>query len=257
VNQLGQVRLLWARSLREGLRNPALAYAIPVVIPLGLLVLVSATLSRVTDLPGFPSHNYAYWLTPGVIMLAAMSGVGYAATSLVIDLQSGFLDRLRLLETRPTTLLASRVLFDIARVVPAGVALLVVGRLFGADVNEGVVGVAGLLALLTLWAAGYGGLFFVVALYTRNAQAPLALAPLFMPLSFLSTLYVPSPVLPGWVRATTRWNPFTYMVEAARALTTGPFHAAPVAKGFALAAALVVVTQAASLAAFKRAVSPP
>ena len=63
-------------------------------------MLVAKTLYRVTDLPGFPTDNYAEWMTPA-IMLTAMTGVGYAATSLVIDIQSGFLDRLRLLDVRP------------------------------------------------------------------------------------------------------------------------------------------------------------
>jgi ABC-2 type transport system permease protein len=256
VNPFAQVRLLLARSLREGLRNVMLAYALPVIIPLALLILVSKTLSPITLLPGFPSRNYSAWMTPGIIMLAAMTSVGYAATSLVIDLQSGFIDRLRLLETRPTSLLLSRLLFDVTRVLLSGVALFVVGVLLGAEINEGIVGVVILFALLVLWAAAYGGLYFVVALYTRNAQAALAVAPVFLPLMFLSTQFAPEQILPGWVRATSNWNPFAYMVNAARALTTGPMTAAPIVKAVAVAVALLLVTQLASLYAFRRAVTP-
>lgn len=255
MNPLGQVRLLLVRSLREGLRNPMLAYALPVIIPLALLILVSKTLSPITELPGFPTQNLSNWMTPGIIMLGAMTSVGYAATSLVIDLQSGFLDRLRLLETSPISLLVSRLLFDVTRVLLSGVALFIVGVLLGAEVNEGVVGVVVLFALLLLWSAAYGGLYFVVALYTRNAQAALAVAPVFLPLMFLSTQFAPESVLPGWVRAAARWNPFAYMVDAARALTTGPMSAAPIAKAVAVALAMLVVTQLASLHAFSRAVN--
>ena len=249
-----QVGLLLVRNLREGARNPVLAYALPVIIPLSVLVLVAKTLYRVTDLPGFPTHNYAEWMTPAIIMLTAMTGVGYAATSLVVDLQSGFLDRLRLLDARPATLLLSRVLFDVVRVLPAGAALLAIGVVLGTHLNEGVSGVVGLFALLTIWAAAYGGLYFVVALGTRNAQAPLALAPLFLPLQFVSTQFVPKSLLPGWVQAASRWNPFTYMIDAARALTTGPLTAVPVARAVAVALVLLLVTQVASLRAFLRAV---
>lgn len=253
-DRAAQVRLLLARNLREGARNPVLAYGLPVVIPLALLVLVAKTLSRVTDLPGFPTTNYAEWMTPAIIMLTAMTGVGYAATSLVIDIQSGFLDRLRLLDATPSSLLASRLLFDVVRVLPAGAALLVVGVLLGTDVNEGAVGVAVLFALLFLWAAAYGGLYFVVALATRNAQAPLALAPLFLPLQFLSTQFVPETILPGWVQVVSGWNPFTSMVDAARALITGPLTWAPVVEAVAVGVILLVVTQIASRLAFERAV---
>ncbi|MGH9226362.1 MAG: ABC transporter permease [Acidimicrobiales bacterium] len=255
MSPLSQIRLLLVRNLREGVRNPVLAYALPIVIPLAVLVLVAKTLHRVTELPGFPTTNYAEWMAPAIIMLTAMTGVGYAATSLVIDIQSGFLDRLRLLDARPAALLLSRVLFDVVRVLPAGAVLLVVGVLLGTDLNEGVIGIVILFALLALWAAAYGGLYFVVALGTRNAQAPLALAPLFLPLQFLSTQFVPESLLPGWVQAASKWNPFTYMVDAARALTTGPLTAGPVLKAFGVALLLLVVTQAASRRAFDKAVN--
>lgn len=254
MKPLGQVGLLLWRSLREGRRNPVLAYALPVIIPLAVLVLVAKTLYRVTDLPGFPTSNYAEWMTPAIIMLTAMTGVGYAATSLVVDIQSGFLDRLRLLDARPGALLASRVLFDVVRVLPAGASLLVAGLVLGTDLNEGVLGVTLLFGLLVLWAAAYGGLYFVVALVTRNAQAPLALAPLFLPLQFMSTQFVPRSLLPGWVQAVAAWNPFTYMVDASRAMTTGPLTPGPVLKAVAVAVAMLVVTQTASLWAYRRAV---
>ena len=254
MSPFGQVRLLLFRSLREGIRNPVLAYALPIIIPVAVLVLVAKTLYRVTELPGFPTSNYAEWMTPAIIMLTAMTGVGYAATSLVIDIQSGFLDRLRLLDVRPSALLWSRVLFDVARVIPAGLVLLLVGLLLGTDLREGVTGIVLLFWLLVLWAVAYGGLYFVVALTTRNPQAPLALAPLFLPLQFLSTQFVPSSLLPGWVRAVSAWNPFTYMVDAGRALTTGPLTFVPVGKAVAVAVGMMIVTQTASRRAYLKAV---
>jgi len=249
-----QVRLLLVRNLREGVRNPVLAYGLPVVIPLSLLALVSKTLQRVTELPGFPTSNYAEWMAPAIIMLSAMTGVGYAATSLVIDIQSGFLDRLRLLDAKPSSLLLSRLFFDVVRVLPAGAALLLIAIALGTDITEGPLGIAVLFALLILWAAGYGGLYFVVALATRNAQAPLALAPLFLPLQFLSTQFVPESILPGWVQALAAWNPFTYMIDAARAATTGPLTFEPIGKALAVGVGMLLVTQLASRWAFRKAV---
>lgn len=251
----GQVRLLLVRNAREGLRNPVLAYGVPVIIPLAILLLVSTTLARVTILPGYPTANYAEWMTPAIVMLSATTGVGYAATGLVIDLQSGFADRLRLLETRPISWLLSRLLFDIGRVLPAGAALLALGALLGARIKGGVLGLAVLFVLLTLWAAAYGGLFFVLALFTRKPQAPLALAPMFLPLSFLSTQYAPSRVLPDWVHSVARWNPFAYMVDAARALISGPSEVGPVVRAFSVALIMVGLTQLGSILALSRALS--
>ena len=166
--------MLLMRNLRESLRNPLMAFGLPVAVPIVALLLVATTLLQVTYLPGFPTNNYAEWLTPPAIMCTAMSAAGYAAMSLVIDIQSGFLDRLRLLDARPRAVIVSRVLFDVLRVVPSGAAVLIVGVVLGTRVNEGVMGIVALFALLVLWTVAYGGLFFVVALRTRN---PLARSP--------------------------------------------------------------------------------
>jgi ABC-2 type transport system permease protein len=249
------VWLLLIRSLREGLRNPIIVYGMPVIIPLSILLLVSTTLSRVTELPGFPTANYADWMTPAVVMLSAMTGIGYAATSLVIDVQSGFVDRLRLLGIRPASILLSRLLFDTGRVLPAGAILLVLGTFLGAKINEGVVGLAVLFALLTLWAAAYGGLYFVVGLFTRRPQAPLAFAPLFLPLSFVSSQYAPSSLLPHWARSVAHWNPFAYMADAARMLISGPIQGPSLVRAFAVALAMLGLTQLGSFWVLEHAIT--
>ncbi len=254
LSDLGQLRLLLRRSLREGARNPVLAYALPTIIPFAILVLVASTLARATDLPGFPTESYAEWITPAIVMLTAMTSVGYAATSLLVDMRSGFIDRLRLLDAKPQVLLLSRVLFDVVRVLGAGVAVLILGVVMGTDVNGGVVGIVLLFGLLTLWAAAYGGLYYVVALVTGNPQAPLAMVALAFPLGFSSTLYFPDSLLPAWVQTASAWNPYNYMIEASRVLVTGPFSLWPVARAGAVAVGVLVVTMLASLRAFSRAV---
>lgn len=51
-------------------------------------------------------------------------------------------------------------------------------------------------------------------------------------------------------------DPFTYMVDAARAATTGPLAFAPVGKALLVGVATLVVTQVAARWAFSRAVDP-
>lgn len=251
-----QLQMLLMRNLRESLRNPLMAFGLPVAVPIVALLLVATTLLQVTYLPGFPTNNYAEWLTPPAIMCTAMSAAGYTATSLVIDIQSGFLDRLRLLDARPRAVIVSRVLFDVLRVVPSGAAVLIVGVLLGTRVNEGVMGIVALFALLVLWTVAYGGLFFVVALRTRNPLAPIALLPIAIPMQFLSTQYAPRSLLPSWVGTVSNWNPFSYMADASRALLSGPFSVEVVARAAAVGSVLLVITMVASLRAFSHAVDP-
>ena len=60
-----QTRLVFGRSLRAGLREPALAFVFPVAFPLLIIGLFSQVYARVADLPGFPAGSYLGWIDPG------------------------------------------------------------------------------------------------------------------------------------------------------------------------------------------------
>jgi hypothetical protein len=62
-------------------------------------------------------------------------------------------------------------------------------------------------ALLAGWTLGYAGLYSVVGLRVRSPEALTALVPLFVPISLLSTAYVPAELLPGWVRSAAASTP--------------------------------------------------
>jgi ABC-2 type transport system permease protein len=79
-------------------------------------------------------------------------------------------------------------------------------------------GLYGLALLLTLvgfgWAAG-------VAFRFRSIQAgPLMQTPIFLIL-FLAPVYVPLPLLQGWIHAVAQVNPATAFLDAGRGLISG------------------------------------
>src|SRR5205823_1103612 len=120
-----------------------------------------------------------------------------------------------------------------------------------ARVDSGGTGVAALLALVLYWSIAYNGLFFLIALRTKNAQAPLAVVPLFMPMMFMSTAYVPRGQLPGWLQAVSDWNPYTHLIEAARGFMTGTPSWTPVGKALLGATVILVLTQVVTLRSFR------
>ncbi|MFJ2938159.1 ABC transporter permease [Streptomyces sp. NPDC087219] len=246
---------LLVRNLREGVRSPVIAFVFPVVFPLFLITLVASSYERMAFIPGFPVTPYAAYMAPGLLLFTGMMGSGYSATALVLDAQSGFLDRLRLQPVRPTALLLSRLLFDAIRVVPAVLVVLVVSVLLGARLDQGVLGVLGLLLLCSLWSVAYGGFFYIVALRTRNPQAPLAMAPLSVLLLFASPAAAPPLLLQDWLASLTRWNPFTYVIEGVRALMTGPTSGTvteALLKAVAVLIGMTLVTQLFVIPAFAR-----
>ncbi len=243
--------VLFRRSFREGLRSPAWAFLFPTLFPLFMITLTSQSFREIVRLPGFPLSPYAAYEAPAILLLAAMMGAGYSATGLALDAQTGFLDRLRLLPVHPAAILAGRLLFDVVRVLPAGLVVLVVSLALDARLDYALPGAAVLLGLLGLWSLAYNGIFYLVALQTKNAQAPLALVPLFMPLMFVSPAFLPLSLQPEWIQTISAWNPYSYVIEGARAFMTGGLTWVPVRNALLATAVILVSTQLATALSFR------
>ena len=234
--------LLLRRSFREGLRDPTIAFVLPTIVPLVMIALTSQIFADVAQLPGFPTARYVTWEAPGMVLLTAMMGAGYSATSLVIDVRSGYLDRLRVLPVHPGAIVLGRLLFDMVRVLPAGALVLAVSVALGGEVRGGFLGALAILVLLALWALAYSGIFYAVGLRTINPQAPFAMLPIFVPLMFLTTVFASESMMPGWVQGISAWNPFTYVIEGARAFISDPFSWTVLAKAVGTCLGLLAVS---------------
>lgn len=243
--------LIFLRSLQQAGRRPIVAAGFPALIPVLVLVLVSQLYGGLTRVPGFPAGSYAAWIAPGAFLMPAMFGAGYSPAGLVRDYESGYLDRLRLLPIHPLALLLGRLSFDVVRILVAGLAVLMVSLMLGAELVTGPVGLAAMLLLLALWTLGYVGMYYVVGLTTRSAETLMALIPLFLPVGLLSTVFVPEALMPAWIRAVVRVNPLTYVSEGVRMLMTGPFTWTGMALAVVAAGGLVVVNLALALRAFR------
>ncbi len=244
--------LLFGRAFREGVRNPVVAFLFPTVFPLFMIWLTSESFREIVNLPGFPITPYSAYIAPAIVLLAAMMGAGSGATALVLDAQTGFLDRLRLLPISPAAILLGRLAFDAVRVMPAGIAVILTSLALGARLDHGIGGGVAILGLLALWSVAYNGVFYLVALVTKNALAPIAVIPMFMPLMFLSTAFLPEQYLPEWIQTAADWNPYDYLIHAARPFMTGEPSWEPVAEGLAATMIVLVGSQLIVAWAFSR-----
>jgi ABC-2 type transport system permease protein len=151
---------------------------------------------------------------------------------------------------RPAALLLGRLGFDVARVTAAGLGVLAVAVALGAPLRGGPLGFIAIAVLLAGWTLAYAGLYYVVGLKARSPEALTALVPLFLPISLLSTAYVPAALLPGWVRAAAAANPYSHVVDAVRAAMAGTLGAARLATAVAAVAIAVALTQVAAARRF-------
>lgn len=227
-------RMAWLAFHREELRARrrfAMAWVFPMVPPIITITLFADLTGSVANLPTFPAPSYFDWMAAGAMLLPGMMGAGFTAVGVAEDLRGGVSERLRLVGAAPAAVTVGRLAFDAARVLPAAALVLLVSVLLSEDVHPSPAGVAALLGLSAAWAMAWNALFHLVARISANPQAPQALLPLFAPVTFLSTVWLPAELMPGWAEKIAQANPVSAVTEAARQWTAGSLDANAVAGG--------------------------
>ena len=211
------------RSIHKIATTPQLL--IPsVVFPLFFFVAFAGGLSNVGNVPGFdaefPSGYTAFQFVFVLIQASAFGGV-FTGFGIASDFENGFARRLLLAAPNRYGIIAGYAIAAAARTTFVGALIFVIGLLTGMQVGGNGVDIAALVLLsylvslsATLFAAG-------VAMRLRTMQAgPLMQMPVFLVL-FLAPVYVPLPLLSGWVHAVATVNPITPIVETGRDFISG------------------------------------
>jgi len=220
--------------------------------PLIQLVLFSQIFKDIIQLPGFEESSYLAYLAPGQIVFAVFLGVSWVGINLLMDYHSGYLDKLRVTPIHRISILFGEMvpLFFTCALMAA--VILGTSLVLGARLVTGIPGALGILALSGLFAIAWAGTSFVPALLTKNEQAAGSISLLFFPLAFMSTAFVPAERMPGWLQVVNEWNPISYVIEAQRSLMSTGFDGGLILKALVAMAILGVVTQLATIWAFRR-----
>jgi ABC-2 type transport system permease protein len=213
-----QVGVLARRSVLRTLRQPS--QVVPsLVFPMMLLAVNSSGLSRVTELPGFPTHSYVTFALALSFMQGAMFAMLNAGTNLAGDIEGGFLNRLSLTPMRRVALLVGQLAGVGVLGLIQSVLYVLVGLTAGAHVAAGVGGAIVLVALGVFIALSFGALGTFAALRTGTGEAVQGLFPLMFVFLFLSSSSLPRNYLGhGWFRAIATANPVSYLIEGLRSL---------------------------------------
>jgi ABC-2 type transport system permease protein len=208
------------RYLHATLRQPAWV-GISLVQPVIWLLLFGALFKRVVDIPGFAAGSYIEFLTPGVIVMIAVSSAGWTGMGFIEDLNRGVMDRLLVSPIWRGALNAGSVAQSVLSILVQSVIVLGLSLVVGSRFAGGVAGVAVLLVVAGLLAAIVASLSNGVAILARQREALIgAVTMVTLPLTFLSSALMQESLLPGWVRWVGRFNPVNWAVEAGRSAAT-------------------------------------
>lgn len=206
-----------ARTLRKFVRTPQLI-VFSAVNAIGFLVVFRYVFGGAVSLGNL---SYVDFMIPGfVTAMVLFQGLGSAA-GVAEDVEHGFFDRLRSLPISRGAIIAGRTLADTLLVVWALVLTTAMGFLVGFRLHTSVLSALAAFGLCVLYAFAFEWVFVAVGLFAGNAQAAQGMTLIVMPLTFVSSAYVPVSTMPSWLRGFADNQPITVMVNAVRSLTDG------------------------------------
>jgi hypothetical protein len=154
-----------------------------------------------------------------VAIIFAVTGVS-RASSLVLDIQGGYLDRMLVSPVSRPALLLGLMVADIVLVLALSAGVTALAVAIGVRFATGLAGVALFLVLASLWGLAFTGFPYAIALRTGNPAAVNSSFVLFFPFAFLTSAFVPLDAMTGWLQAVARLNPVTYLLEGMRAIVS-------------------------------------
>jgi ABC-2 type transport system permease protein len=217
---LRQTCYMTVRHLRELWRQPWFV-AVTLVQPVIWLLLFGALFKKVVEIPGFEGHSYIAFLAPGVVVMTAMFNSAWSGMALIDDLNRGVTARFLVSPVRREALIAGRIVKEAVVVVIQSVVIVVLALVVGASFPGGVGGVALLFAFSALLGATFGALSNGFALIMRQEEALIgAVQFIVLPLTFLSSTFLESKLMPHWIQRVSDFNPVNWAVLAGRGATS-------------------------------------
>lgn len=245
------VLALARRALANALRRPQ--FLAPLVIFPSLFLAVNVGgLSRSTQLEGFPEVRgfLDFQLAAAMAQSLLLGGVATGIAT-ALEIEAGFFDRLVASPIPRAALVLGRLVAG--GVIAAGqiVYFLVLGLIFGAHIEGGVLGVACLLAIGVIAGTGFGAIGQAIALRARSASTVQGIFPLVFVVLFVSTAFYPEALLGSPVDVIADYNPLSYVVDGLRDPIISSTTARPVLEGLAAAVGIVAVFGSLSLVALR------
>ena len=212
------VWLVFIRQVTLILRNPVWII-VGIIQPLFFLLLFGPLVKGI-PVAGVGGNEAYRFFVPGLLVQLAMFGTLFVGFALIAELRAGVIERMRVTPVSRVALLLGRSGRDVLTLLIQAGILTALAVPFGLSVRLGDLALA--FALLALIALLLSATSYAIALKLRSEDA---LAPLLNmvvnPILLLSGILLPMRLGPEWLRDIARWNPFSWAVDAARALFAG------------------------------------
>jgi ABC-2 type transport system permease protein len=166
--------------------------------------------------------SYANYLFAGILIQTLAFGANYTTINLAVDMKEGIVDRFRSLPMSSSALVIGHITADLVRNVISGVIILLAGIAVGFRPNASLTDWVYVVALSLLFTLAISWLSAILGLLVKSLEAAQWVGfVLIMPLTFVSSAFVPTHTMPAALRAFAENQPVTHTINAVRAWLVG------------------------------------
>lgn len=204
------------RGIRLSLRNVE-SLLMAVILPVMLMLLFTYVFGGAIDSSG----NYVNYVVPGIILLCAGFGSSSTAVSVAEDMTTGIIDRFRTMPIHSMGVITGHVAASVARNLFATGLVIGVAYLVGFRSSANWLEWLGALGVIVLFILTFTWLFAAIGLASGNPAAASGYGFILLFLPYISSAFVPTGTMPGWLRGIAEHQPITPVIETIRGLLTG------------------------------------
>jgi len=217
---LSDVWVLTKRSIARIRREPETLSEVTIQ-PVMFVLMFAYVFGGAIAIPG--GGNYHEYLIGGMLGMSLAQTAPGTAVAVVSDMSTGLIDRFRSLPMSRAAVLTARTIADLLTQVIGAAVVAGVGLAIGWRVHTGPADVveAFALALLFGYAFTWAGVCLGMVLRSPEAAQQSGFV-IFLPLTFISSAFVPTQGMPGWLQPVAEWNPMSSLAAACRQLFGNP-----------------------------------
>ncbi|MBE4735416.1 ABC transporter permease [Streptomyces caniscabiei] len=234
---LHDTALIFGRYARQTLRS-RFAMLFGVLMPLLYLLFFGPLLA---DVPLGSRGSSWQVLVPGLLLQLGLFGASFAGFMVILEKQTGVIERMRVTPASRLALLLGRVLRDAAVFVFQALLLVLAALVMG--LRAPLAGVLISFAFVAALTVSLASLSYALAMKARSQHefGP-AVNALTMPSMLLSGLMLPMSLAPGWLDVLSHFVPFRYLVDAMRDAYVGAYATPAMLYGVLVAVGLTAVS---------------
>ncbi|GLW03905.1 ABC transporter permease [Streptomyces lavendulae] len=202
------------RQLQKARHAPALL-VLTQTMPLMMLLFFGYVFGSALSMPG---AEYREFLVPGLLAATAANGLMTGMFTAAQDAHRGVMDRFRTLPMSRTAVPLGQTVADLLTTAVSLVPVMLVGLAMGWRTENGLPGALGAFGVLLLFRFATAWVGTYLGLLSRSEEAAGQLGSATFVLPMLSSAYLPTDGLTGWLRTVAEWNPISAVATAVRAL---------------------------------------